>query len=107
MSGREDAFWEKPEDETILLSLRPKRELRKGGYCSKRTRMRTSKIMSRVAITTLPSWNALRRSYLKLLLFLLRPIVLLSLCSLAVGGTFRSPPSISMQDGVWCKAEIV
>ena len=38
--------------------------------------------MSRVAITTLPSWNALRRSYLKLLLFLLRPIFL----SLLPGG---------------------
>jgi len=30
-------------------------------------------------MTTLPIWNALRRSYLKLLLFLLRPIVSLSL----------------------------
>jgi hypothetical protein len=91
---------QKPEDETILQSLCPKRELRKGCYCTKRTRIRTSKIMIRAAITTLPSWNALRRSYLKLLLFLLRPMVLF-LCSLAVGGAFRRPPSISMQEGVW------
>jgi len=68
----------KPEYETVLQFLCPKRGLRKGGYCSKRTRIRTSTIMSRAAITTLPSWNALRRSYLKLLLFLLRPMVSLS-----------------------------
>src|SRR5918998_6767457 len=49
-------------------------ERRKGGYCNRRTRIRTSTIMIRAAITTLPIWNALRRSYLNLL-FLLRPIV--------------------------------
>ena len=65
---------QKPEVETVLQSLCPKRELRKGCYCNKRTRIRTSKIMIRTAIATLPSWNALRRSYLKLLLLLLRPI---------------------------------
>src|SRR5215208_950441 len=67
-------------------ALCPERELQKDSYCNKRRRMRTSTIMIRATITPLPSWNALRRSYLKLLLFLLRPIVLLSLCSLAVGG---------------------
>src|SRR5829696_4462993 len=60
-------------------SLCPERELQKGSYCNKRRRSRTSTIMIRATITPLPSWNALRRSYLKLLLFLLRPIVLLSL----------------------------
>jgi hypothetical protein len=90
----------KPEDETVLRSLCLKRELRKGGYCSKRMRIRPSKIMSRAAITGLPSWNVLRRSYLKLLLFLLRPIVFF-LCSLAVSGAFKRFSSIRVQDGVW------
>lgn len=89
----------KPEDETVLQSLRPTRELRKGCYCNKRTRIRISKIISRAAIATLPSRNALRRSYLILLLFLLRPHVFF-LCSLAVGGAFRRLPTISVQDGV-------
>src|SRR5215204_4315757 len=93
----------KPEDETVLhSSCVLNASLKRGSYCNKRRRMRTSTIMIRATITPLPSWNALRRSYLKLLLFLLRPIVLLSLCSLAVGRTFRSPRSISLQDGVWC-----
>jgi hypothetical protein len=50
--------------------------LPKSGYCNKRTMIRTSKTMSRVAIRTLPIRNALRRSYLNPL-FLLRPTVLL------------------------------
>jgi hypothetical protein len=48
----------------------------------------------------IPSRNAPRRSYLKLLLFLLRPMVFF-IYSLVVGGVFRRPPSISIQDGVW------
>jgi hypothetical protein len=47
-------------------------------------------MMIRAAITSLPSRNALRRSYLKLLLFLLRPTVSF-LSSLVVGRVFSRP----------------
>jgi hypothetical protein len=90
----------KPEDETVLQSLCPNREVRKGSYCNKRTRIRTSTIMISAAITTLPSWNALRRSYLKLLLFLLRPMDFLALLPGGRRGLLEAPP-ISVQEGVW------
>jgi hypothetical protein len=82
----------KPGDETVLQSLRPKRELRKGCYCNKRTRIRTSTVMSRAAITTLPIWNALRRSYLNPL-FLLRPIVSFSASSRRLFLKASHPPT--------------
>ena len=78
-SCREEFFSETRRRDCPTQSLCPERELQKGSYCNKRRRMRTSTIMIRATITPLPSWNALRRSYLKFLLLLLRPIVLLSL----------------------------
>src|SRR5215204_2266454 len=76
---REGSFSETRRRDCPTQSLCPEPELQKGSYCNKRRKSRTSTIMIRATITLLPSWNALRRSYLKLLLFLLRPIVLLSL----------------------------
>src|SRR5215211_7305507 len=62
-----------PKEDTPHAGHHPK--FARAAYCNKRTRIRTSTIMIRAAIATLPSWNALRRSYLKPLLFLLRLIV--------------------------------
>jgi hypothetical protein len=56
-------------------------------------------MMSRAAITTLPIWNALRRSYLKLLLFLLRPIVSLSLLLLLKASSMNTLRGRSMVAG--------
>jgi hypothetical protein len=74
MSGTKDAFSETGE-EVVLTSLSITRTS-ESGYCNKRTRISTSKTMSRVAVRTLPIRNALRLSYLNPLL-LLRPIVVL------------------------------
>src|SRR5215211_5127189 len=73
--GLEGSFSETRRRDCPTQSLCPEPELQKGSYCNKRRRRRTSTIMIRATITPLPSWNALRRSYLKLLLLLLRPIV--------------------------------
>ncbi len=84
-------------------------ECRKRSYCNKRMRTRTSKIMSRAAITTLPIWNALRRSYLKLLLFLLRPIGSLSLLLRGRRGLLLLKASFvnTLGVGVWWQAGIL
>ena len=65
--------------------------------------------MSRAAITTLPIWNALRRSYLKLLLFLLRPIGSLSLLLRGRRGLLLLKASFvnTLGVGVWWQAGIL
>jgi hypothetical protein len=71
-------------------------------------RIRTNTMISRVAITTLPIWNALRRSYLKFLLFLLRPIGRLSLLLRGRRGLLLKASFVNtLGVGVWWQAGIL
>jgi hypothetical protein len=82
-------------DESVLQSLCAKRELRKGCYRNRRTRIRTSTIIIRAK--SRPPESERAAAVVPEILYSFCAHGFLS-CSLAVGAAFRRPPSISVQD---------